>query len=62
MRMCCSLRSALFELAKEMNQFEEEVVDLEQILGIDDGRAALMSMKDEDIKFLPKAKLREGIT
>ena len=60
--MCCSLRSALFELAKEMNQFEEEVVDLEQILGIDDGRAALMSMKDEDIKFLPKAKLREGIT
>jgi len=60
--MCCSLRSALFELAKEMNQLEEEVVDLEQILGIDDGRAALMSMKDEDIKFLPKAKLREGIT
>lgn len=45
-----------------MNQLEEEVVDLEQILGIDDGRAALMSMKDEDIKFLPKAKLREGIT
>ena len=60
--MCCSLRSALFELAKEMNQLQEEVVDLEQILGIDDGRAALMSMKDEDIKFLPKAKLREGIT
>ena len=50
--ICCSLRSALFE-PRGMDQLQEEVVDLERILGFDDGGAAdaPASMKDEDINF-----------